>query len=542
LQYATHLLPFASFLCADSQLQTTILSLILELPQTAKTASTLAELFPDSQFLEEDTRNKLDQMLKEWQDLFVTGNLQPGENVDNIVTGTSTPCRQTLAMLYYEKVRDRERQLSKIRQAFGAYHEKLFTTSDTETEDLLVGSRPFESCNDFLVCLDMFYSVGFGSCLESEGPDLPIIDAFASRIRQAQLEVRPAKESKKPKLMRSVSLQSSRVESSVAKEKAHLKNTVGSLPKLPANKHDLLRSHSVSEADLNSSQKPTAILQRSLSQPVKIGTQMCKSGLDIRNLTRLCDTNMGMENANNNNSNALHASGDRFTKSRCTTSLGSTEMVPNGVHIKPAFIDYLSESVLPPATVERLEFEGEIAETERLVEWLNGWAVQKGTGNNPTRSSAIRIRVSPQLLAYSLWLIESRYQHFTPSVSDITVAVVHGQVPASVPREPSRSSTLITNGSVGVETTSFQRGNHFNGAGSSATGQEVPVDHVSGGTKGRKKQKPVANDVMSDEEADGVNGQIWLQDIQDALSPQHATKSGNRSANNNADRSDLVVC
>jgi len=372
LQYATHLLPFASFLCADSQLQATILSLILELPQTTETASTLAELLPDSQFLEADTRNKLDQILKEWQGLFVTGNLQPGENVDNIVTGTSTPCRQTLAMLYYEKVHDRERQLSKIWQAFGAYHEKLFTTSDTETEDLLVGSRPFESCNDFFFCLDMFYSISFGSYIESARPDLPIINAFASKIRRAQLEVQPAKETKKLKFTRSVSLQSSRVESSVAKEKARLKNTVDPPPKLPANKHDLLRSHSVNEADLNSSQKPPAILQQSLSQPVKIGALMSKSGLDIRNSTRLHDTSMGVGNANNNNSNALCASQDLFKKSRYSSIVGSTELESNGVRVKTAFVDYLSESVLPPATVERLDFAGEIAETERLVEckWM----------------------------------------------------------------------------------------------------------------------------------------------------------------------------
>ena len=166
--------------------------------------------------------------------------------------------------------------------------------------------------------------------------------------------------------------------------------------------------------------------------------------------------------------------------------------------------------------------------------------MQNSAGNNPTRSSAIRVRVSPQLLAYSLWLIESRYQHFTPRVSDITVAVVHKQVPASVPREQSRSSTLITNG--GVESTFFQRGNQSNGAGSSATGQEVSLDHVKGGTKGRKKQKPVTDDGMNDEDADGVNDQTWLQDIQDASSPQRATESGNRSANNNTDRFDLVIC
>ena len=474
----------------------------------------------------------------------MTDNLQPGVNIDNIVNGTSTPCSQTLAMLYCEKVGDRERQLHKIQQTFGAYHEKLFTTSDIEAEELLVGSRPFESCCDFLVCLDMFYSISFGSCIESEGPSLPIIDAFASRIRQVQLEVLPAKETKKPKFTRSVSLQSSRVESSVAKEKARLrlKHTVGPLPKLPPNKRDLLRSRSVGEADLNTGQKPAAILQRTLSQPVKIGVPMSKSGLDIRNSARLRDASTGMVNANNNNSNALHKSRDPFMKSRFNTSLGSTELESYGVHIKPAFIDYLSASVLPPATVEQLEFTGQIAETERLVEWLNGWAVRNNAGNNPTRSSAIRVRVSPQLLAYSLWLIESRYQHFTPRVNDITVAVVHGQVPASVPREPSCSSTLVTNGSVAVEATSFQRGNQSSGTGSSATGQEVPADHVKGGTNGWKELKPVADEEMSDEDADGVNQQTWSQDTQDDLSPQHANESGNRSANNNTDRSDLLIC
>jgi len=39
-----------------------------------------------------------------------------------------------------------------------------------------------------------------------------------------------------------------------------------------------------------------------------------------------------------------------------------------------------------------------------------------------------------------------------------------------------------------------------------------------------------------------VNDQTWLQDIQDASSPQRATESGNRSANNNTDRFDLVIC
>jgi len=70
----------------------------------------------------------------------------------------------------------------------------------------------------------------------------------------------------------------------------------------------------------------------------------------------------------------------------------------------------------------------------------------------------------------------------------------------------------------------------------------VSLDHVKGGTKGRKKQKPVTDDGMNDEDADGVNDQTWLQDIQDASSPQRATESGNRSANNNTDRFDLVIC
>jgi len=531
LQCATNLLPFASFLHAGRQLQTIMLSLIAELPHTSETASTLAELFPDAQSLEAETRNKLDRILKEWQGVLLMDNPQTGENQDNNVTGNSTPRGLwTLAVIYYEKIRDHEQQLRKKQQAFGAYREKLFASGDAEMEDLLIGSRPFESRNDFLVCLDTFYSVSFGSCIESEGSTLPVIDAFVSEVCRTQLELLPAKVTKKSKFTRSVSLRCSRVKSSVAKKLEVVRNTVRPVRKPSASRHGLFCSCSVSETDLNTSRKSPAIFRRTLSQPAEIDILTSKSGLNIRNSTGLHN---GIENTNNNNSNGLHASPDPFIKVGQSSSLDSTESLSNGDHIKHALLGYLSKSVLPPATLERLRFDGEIAETERLVEWLNGWAERHCAGYNPVRSSAIRVRVSPQLLAYSLWLIDNCCQHFMPRVNDVTVAVVHSQVPASEPRERSCSSMSVANGSVGIEATLLQQGHQSSGTELSSTGQEVPTDHVK---KGRRKQMPVSSDELGDENANGVAQQTWSQEIEDASPPQQSTEPDNRSADNNADR------
>jgi len=540
LQYATHLLPFTRYLHADHQLEATMLSLIMELPLTSETASVFAQFSVDVESAVPETQDTLCWILKEWEDLLLDDRQPSGGKV----ASGSMPRGQTLAAAYHEKVYEHEQVLDKKQQAFGAYHKKLFVPGDAPTENLLIGSRPFESCNDFLACLDMFYSISFGSYVETESMgSFPLIDAFASKIREAQLELVPTKVTKKPKFTRCVSVQSSQVKLAVMEKLDTVENTVCLQPKPSRIKCSLSRSRSESETDSNVGQKSPAILQHLSSQPAEIDDLMSRNGLDVTKVTALHDSITGMQNADSNNANTLRANPNPHMKAKHTTSLHSIDSTSNSDRIKPAFVDYLPKSVLPLATVERLKFDGDIAQTERLAECLSSWTMRHCAANNQARSSAIRVRVSPQLLAYSLWLIDS-CQQFTPRVGDVTVAVVHSQTPASVPHEPSYSLALVDSGIVGNGIRSLQGVQQSGRTGGAATGQEVTGDFVKKGKKGRKKPKKTVRSDESDAEiANGVNGQPWSQqEIQASLSHKELAEPVNRSTNNNVDRCNFAFC
>ena len=540
LQHATCLLPFGSYLHADRQLQAVVLSLIPELPQTTETASILAEFFPDAESLEPEIWDKFHRILKEWQ-----GVLSRDGSEDTDVTSNSTPHEQTLDVTYYEKIRERERQCHKKRQAFGAYHDKLFIADDVEREDLLIGSRPFESCDDFLICLDTFYSVGFGSCLEPEATSisLPLIDVFADKVRQEQLERLPARLTKKSQFTRSISVRPSpQAKSAVMRELDVVENTFCRLSEPPPSKCSFDCSRSMNDADFAVQQLQDILPHISSqpievdisSQPIEVDALSSKNGLDMTNSAKLHGTSAAKQNTDDGNYVAPSGSPNSFVKARHTSGLSSIEFTSVGDRIKHSFVDHLSESVLPPATVERLKFDGEIAETERLAEWLSGWTVRQSI--NQARASAIRVRVSPQLLVYSLWLIDSCH-NFTPRVNDVTVAVIHGQTPASAPRELSYSSVLVSN--VEDENMSLRRGRQSSGTGSSSTGQGKPANDVKKREKGRKEQKAIRRDELNDEVVSGVDQRTWSWDIQTS-SLQELTEAVNKSTNNNSDRYDLV--
>ena len=535
LQHATRLQPFASYLQADRQLQAIVLSLIAGVPQTTETASSLTELSLDAESFEAETRHKLQLILKDRQRLPLNGEHRPGPGKDTDVISSSRLHGRTLYETHYEKVCEHERQTEMKRQVFDAYHEKLFIADDVDTEDLLVDSQPFESCEDFLVCLDTFYSVSFGSCVELDCADsLPLIDAFASEVRRAQLERVPAKPRRKPEFTRSVSFQSSLGKATVTRKLDVVESTVCLEP--PVSKRGAFHSHSISETDLNVCQKSPAILQRVPSGPAEIDISLSKGGLDVTDLTTLHSSSKGIQHTQSVSAAGLPASEDCFGRTRHNASVCCSGSMSHSGCSRSAVVNCLSESVLPPATVGRLKFDGEIAETERLAEWLNGWAVRHcEPGNvNRVRSSALRVRVSPQLVAYSLWLIDS-CEHFTPRVGDVTVAMVHGQMAASVPPRQERSyySTLVNSASARDEHVSPQRDRRSSrGTASSATGQEVPADYVTRGKEGDRTEK-VARRA---EVASGVGRQTGSQDIQASSSLQELTEPVNRSANNNIDR------
>ena len=537
-------MPFASFLHADLQLQSVILALIAELPETTETASVLSELFPDPESLEPETRDRLRQILKEWQGLVVTDASQP--NVDGNVAEAGSNADQvtTLAGVYRAKVYDHKRRLDKTQQAFGAYEEKLFISSNTNAEDLLVGSRLYECQMDFLLCLDTFYSISFGSCIESEGTRPPLIDAFRSEVYQAQLELLPPKVIKKQKFGQDVGTRCTPWMNSTTGKKSDIaENALCCTIISPRSKHARSRSHSASETDLNVGWNSRVTLQRVLSQPADFDVSASKTGLDVISAAGLCDADVDMENTNNNNSSGLQLNSDSSVDPGLSASICSVDSMSKTDCIKPARADFLSESVLPPSTVERLKVDGQLAEIERVGEWMRNWAAQHHAEDNRARSSAMRVRVSPQLLAYSLWLIDS-CRHFTPHVDDVTVAMVHGHTSSSVPREPSRPSAEVNNDSVRDENVSVRR-DFQSSAGSTnsviRSQETVPKDFDKISKKGRRSKKSKL--VRSDEVTDGVNQrQARSLEAQIVSSHPQLTELTNRSANNNADRFDDFFC
>jgi len=541
LRSATHLLPFASFLRADLQLQSIILALIAELPQTAETASVLSELFPDPESLELETRDKLRRVLNERQASVSTDACQPSIHVDENTadTGINAGRCKTLAAVYYEKIRDHKRQLDKTQRAFGAYDEKLFLSGSVDTEKLLIGSRPYEYHADFLVCLDTFYSVSFGCCVESEGTRLPLIDAFSSEVCRAQLEHLPPKVTDRCKFKQNTSICCTPWAKSIAVKNPNIiKNAVRPLINPLPSKRRRFHRLSVSESELNACRNAAASLRRVLSQPTDVNVQTYDSGPDTVNAAGFCDADMEMENTNNNNSSGLQISLDFSLEADHSADICSDSSVSGSDRIKPARVDCPSESVLPPATVERLKFDGQLVETERVGEWMSRWAARHHADDNRARSSAIRVRVSPRLLAYSLWLVDN-CRHFTPRVGDVTVAMVHGHA-ASVPREPPRTSAVVSNDSARNENASLRRDFQFSTCSTTSlvTSREaMPEDCVRRSKKGHSKKPKSAR---RDEVTSGVNQQRWSWETQTGSSHQQPTVPANRSANNNADRFHLL--
>ena len=504
------------------------MSLVPELPHVTETAATLAELFPDASSLGAETRDKLHRILLKWEDSVLTDD--KAEDVGD--TGSGTPSGRTLAKVYHSKIRDHEQQRARKLRASGVYHEQVFPAGDVETGHLLIGSRPFETCSDFLVCLDTFYSVTFGSCMESQGSNLPLTDAFSTEVRRAQLELVPAEVTQRSEFTRSIDVRRSpRIKSTAAKKSSAVEIT--------SNKRRLFHhGRSVSETELTSGRKsPAATLRKALSQSVEMDVSASKSGPDITDSTRLRGTGTTVPKTKNCSANGLRLGLEPFTKATRMTDLCSGDSVSNSNLTKSVSVDYLSESVLPPRTAKRLKFDGQMAEVERLAEWLNGWAMRHRDAGSS--SSAIRLRVSPQLLAYGLWLIDS-CRFFTPRVDDITVAVVRGgQMPSSVPQEPSSSRVSAHSSSAGAENgdrPSAQPGRSADG------GQEVPGNYAGVGRKGRAEQTTVCHDESSDEVTDEVNRWSRSREQQAASTHQEFSKPGNRLENNNTDRSDLLYC
>jgi len=120
--------------------------------------------------------------------------------------------------------------------------------------------------------------------------------------------------------------------------------------------------------------------------------------------------------------------------------------------------------------------------------------------------------------------------------------MVHSQVPASVPREPSHTSPVVNRNSIQSENTFPQRDLQSSAGSTSslaASQETVRADNIRKSKKGRSK-KPKS--VYRNEVTSGMNREAWSWETQTASFHQQFAEFTNRSANNNIDRFGLLCC
>ena len=185
LQWTTHLLAFSQFFSADSELYALVLSIIIELPLTKSTVQLLAELFSDADDLEPAVQDQLDNLLREWQGVFVSDAAVGQKNQ------SSKPSRKkTLSFLYHQTSHSVQMSVCKKTRLFGEYYTQVFVYQDQEMGEgtmPCVGSWPHESEVEFIQFLDMFYEVCFKRLVEMETSDVPLLLKFSATIQQSNL-------------------------------------------------------------------------------------------------------------------------------------------------------------------------------------------------------------------------------------------------------------------------------------------------------------------------------------------------------------------
>jgi len=417
LRVAVNLLPFASFMQAERQLHSVVLSLILEMPKSRKVAVLLAKLFPDVELVSAETQEKLRWILKEWQGVF----LSDGRNGSEGSEPNESKRGQTLALLYHDVACQHQQFFEQKCRAFGTYDEEVFARKEVSNgSNLMIGSRPFESCLEFIQLLDTFYSISFSHELNSsrQVKQLPLVGAFVHNIRQQELSSGFVCG---PKLQRNISISENAV-------------SVGTLPPKPIIIHNsvyqsarppsikltgLFRSRSVDCLDESSN-----MMKKSLSQPEEIDVlsaePLVHSGAVARKSTK---AKLSPRNTNNNNAGSFRRNGPIRPFVRSMSLVEFDEVSVEG-SIKDLRSEYLVESVLSDASVKEMKFDGNFMTSERMADWMNSY-MSKNLGDWSKASSpvaAVRVRVSPKMLTYALWLLDNT-RHFYPRVDDVIVAV-----------------------------------------------------------------------------------------------------------------------
>lgn len=414
LQWALHMLPFSRYLDGEYELYSAALSQVVELPANESTALIMVDHFYDFESLHPEIQEKLKVLQKEWQGVFLGAakGKQPQSPTDS-------PRGMTLSVYFQRQARKMERLLSRKAKTFGHYETFQYDPGSSETEAppayvqngiTFVGSRPFESTEDYLKFLDMFYAVSFTKIVDAErasatGPEMPLLLQFAADIRTRELNSLPHRAI--TSLQKRQSLQENSVQSlgsprqasavSVPAVKKQKSKETGKLPPSPKRKIGLFRSRSLTDVSAGK----TKVRQASMS-PVR---ERSSSDLNL--------SNVGIEDINGE---PLVQAGNKPPSKPQKPKLERSTSVASGERAKSEQThpraDPLAVLLLQAALLENMDFGDKYKELEQLLEWLTRWVdrnhsvVTAPDARLTSTKASIKMKMIPRIIIYGLWQVE----------------------------------------------------------------------------------------------------------------------------------------
>ena len=486
LEWALHMIPFTHCLQGGGQVfYGAILSLLIELPANEAAGKILAEHFYDSDNLDPEIQDRLQCLLKEWQGVFLDEQpkLRQRESSNSDSGLIESPRGLTLSLYYQKQAQKVETLLTRKNRTFGKFDEFVFAShlemdnaNDFEDDGVgCIGSRPFESTEEYLQFLDEFYAVSFHQIMDAEKENkcetsTALLLEYSDQIRSHEINSLTHRAvsslQRKQGGLNVVTITSPRGITSLRGRtftpiKVKVKKSgTPQLPPHPSKKGGLFRSRSFSDISKIKPKKKVVAPEKdenlnnswlggtltSELQPTKTHILAAPDGRVSRQLPKIPP---------------FILKGDSKLERSLSVSDIQKQLIPEEILDGDSAdtMDPLSTPVVPEWLLDNMKYASKWNNTEQLLQWLFRWSNRNHTlvdrkhypQNSPRAtepgtsqmkmSSALKIRVPPRMVMYSLWLLENVY-YPDPSYAS----------QAHIPTEPVETTVAVaTNGRQGAE-------------------------------------------------------------------------------------------
>ncbi|XP_013396199.1 protein JBTS17 isoform X2 [Lingula anatina] len=459
LNWALHMLPFSHFLQNESDIYDIVLSVLKELQPTQDVADILAEHFRHLDDFDPELQDKVERTLKEWQGIFLDSTPSIIKERSNLLG--KSPKGKTLSTYYHKQVNHYERVLERKKKLLGAYDEFVSFVEDENAmgkDATVIGSRPHEREEAFIDFLDTFYAITFSKLLDSdEVHQRPLLSPFASELRKQELGSLAHKAV--------LSLQLKHQFTSTASDSKPPESPSPSTGPPPAYTID---KDDQSMPTPSSSKRPSGGLFRSQSHTNISGhSQEGNKVTIVTPITKKRFDSSGQENGTDSSNTVVKnkqkvsfkglskaVAGLHPRKSRSLTDLTGkssgrqtpvTPIIQQGRSLSDLRPSSRSGSVTPSSARAqasprfkwflhtRLNYSETYTKVSQLLEWLTRWAGKHHSfsimGDVMSESKiTVRVKVHPQMILHSLWLLENKYYPEAPGQRDDSVVSKQIQV------------------------------------------------------------------------------------------------------------------